>query len=66
VLESGWHKHIPLHLLVNDKCWASSSNSQLVSNSLAFEDGRIQVKEIALDASGESSMSIGEFHEAYP
>ena len=66
-LESGWQKHIPLHLLSFSRTRASSHLSPAPLGSLAVvEDGQIHVRETPLDSSGESSMSIAEFFEAWP
>lgn len=66
-LEQGWHKHIPLHLLANSRCRASSHDAPTPQSTLAvIEDGQIHMREAPFDSSGESSMSIAEFFEAWP
>ena len=66
-LETGWQKHIPLHLLSHSRSRASSHLSPTPLGSLAVvEGGQIHVREAPLDSSGESSMSIAEFFEAWP
>ena len=67
VLEQGWHKHIPLHMLSHSRCRVSSHKSSTPLNALTVtEGGQIHIRETSLDASGESSITVPEFFEAWP
>lgn len=65
-LQRGWDKHIPLHLLSNNKSRSGLFVEASDLQSITLESGRLRIQQSSLDSSGESTMSLSDFMEAHP
>lgn len=66
MLQRGWVNHPPLHLLTTTRCLASQFITATASNVLTLEDGKMHMSEAPVDATGEATMSLSDFIEAWP
>ena len=66
ILEQGWQKHIPLHLLTNSRCCTTLFSSGSSGETLSIGDGgKLQLQQPSLDAMGKFDISIAKFYKAW-